>query len=150
MAKQSSFLKRMQHQHEQMEKTSVMLAEKWTRQAALDAVVLTLGYGECMGGDCWGAGRIDRFANEWASNLLEILRGAQGQPDSDAIRQKTDTLLRPKVLPEHYAEWQQRYPGWIAETLEEENARSRSQWKRDGMDTNAGVTGELLRDLREG
>lgn len=149
MAKRNGFLTKMQARHEKEAKTSIMLAEKWTRQAALDALVLTLGYGECMGKP-WGATRIKRFVDEWVPVFLWVLQGAQGDPDSDAIREQVDKRLKPKVPPDIYGDWAHRYPGFIAESIQEEQDRFRSRWKKDGMDTDAGTTNDLLRDLRGG
>lgn len=66
MGHKNAFLRRMQANHEREAKTGIMLAEKWTRQAACDALVLLFGYGECMGGTKWGketdpagGGRVD-------------------------------------------------------------------------------------------
>ena len=148
MAK-NAFLKKMQAKHEYEAKTAIMLAEKWTRQAALDALVLTLGYGECMG-EPWGAMRIKRFVDEWVPVFLWVLQGAQGDPDSDAIREQVDKRLKPKVPPELYGDWGHRYPDFIEETIAEEQERFRSRWKKDGMDTDAGTTNDLLRDLMGG
>lgn len=150
MAKRNGFLTKMQARHEYEAKTSIMLAEKWTRQAALDAVVLTLGYGRSMGKTPWGAMRIKRFTDDWVENFLLVLKGAQGAPDSDAIRAEVDKLLRAKVAPENYGDWGMRYPGFIEETIQEEQERLRPRWKRDGMDTDGGTTNALLQDLRGG
>ena len=149
MAK-NAFLKKMQAQHEREAKTSIILAEKWTRQAALDALVLTLGYGECMSKDPWGAMRIKRFVDEWVPIFLWVLKGAQAEPDSDAIRAQVDARLKPKVPPDIYGDWAHRYPGFISETIAEEQDRLRPGWKRDGMDSDGGTTEDLLRDLRGG
>jgi hypothetical protein len=149
MAKRNAFLTKMQARHEHEAKTSIILAEKWTRQAALDALVLTLGYGECMGTP-WGAKRIKRFVDEWVPIFLWVLKGAQAEPDSDAIRAQVDARLKPKVPPDIYGDWAHRYPGFISETIAEEQDRLRAGWKRDGMDTDGGATEDLLRDLRGG
>ena len=150
MAKRNGFLTKMQARHEHEAKTSIMLAEKWTRQAAMDAVVLTLGYGSSMGKDPWGAMRIKRFVDDWVENFLLVLKGAQGAPDSDAIRAEVDKLLLGKVAPENYGDWEARYPGFIVESIQEEHDRLRPKWKKDGMDTDGGTTEDLLRDLRGG
>lgn len=150
MAKRNAFLTKMQARHEHEAKTSIILAEKWTRQAALDALVLTLGYGECMSKDPWGAMRIKRFVDEWVPIFLWVLKGAQAEPDSDAIRAQVDARLKPKVPPDIYGDWAHRYPGFISETIAEEQDRLRPGWKRDGMDTDGGATEDLLRDLRGG
>lgn len=150
MAKRNGFLTKMQARHEYEAKASIVLAEKWTRQAALDALVLTLGYGECMGKGPWGALRIKRFVDEWVPVFLWVLQGAQGDPDSDAIREQVDKRLKAKVPPELYGEWGKRYPGFIEESIQEEQNRFRSRWKKDGMDTDGGTTNDLLRDLRGG
>lgn len=150
MAKRNAFLTKMQARHKNEAKTAVVLAEKWMLQAALDALVLTLGYGQSMGRTPWGAKRIKRFTDDWAENFLLVKKGSEGDPDSDAIRAEVDKLLRAKVPPENYGDWGMRYPGFIEETIQEEQERLRPRWKRDGMDTDGGTTNELLRDLRGG
>lgn len=150
MAKRNDFLTKMQVRHKNVAKTAVVLAEKWMLQAALDALVLTLGYGQSMGRTPWGAKRIKRFTDDWAENFLLVKKGSEGDPDSDAIRAEVDKLLRAKVPPENYGDWGMRYPGFIEETIQEEQERLRPRWKRDGMDTDGGTTNELLRDLRGG
>lgn len=147
MGRKNAFLTKIQKKHEREEKTAIMLAEKWTRQAALDALVLLLGYGEIMGKDSWGMKRIERAANEWTTLFLWILRGAQGSPDSDAIREQVDRLLKPKVTPELYRVWEERYPNWITETLEEEVQRLRPGWKREGDLEKDTVTSDLLKGI---
>ena len=150
MAKRNAFLTKRHARHEHEAKTSITLGEKWVRQAALDALVLTLGYGECMSKDPWGAMRIKRFVDEWVPIFLWVLKGAQAEPDSDAIRAQVDARLKPKVPPDIYGDWAHRYPGFISETIAEEQDRLRPGWKRDGMDTDGGATEDLLRDLRGG
>ena len=54
MGRKNAFLTKMQEKHKQEAKTSVVLTEKWTRQAACDALVLLFGYGESMGKKPWG------------------------------------------------------------------------------------------------
>lgn len=50
----NDFLKRLQLEQEKKSKAVGDLTERWTRQAALDAAILTLAYGKCMGNDPWG------------------------------------------------------------------------------------------------
>lgn len=147
MGRKNAFLTKMQAKHEQEAKTSIVLAEKWTRQAACDALILLLGYGTVMGKTRWGQKKILKAVKEWTELFLWVLRGLQWDPDSDAIREQTDQLLKPKVIPELYRDWDGRYPGWIHETLEEEVKRMRPKWKRDGDLTEDPVTSELLKGV---
>lgn len=147
MAKRNAFLTRMQATHAREAKTAISLAEKWTRQAACDALILLLGYGSIMGKTRWGKKKILKAVNEWTELLLWVLRGLQGYPDSDAIREQVDKLLQPKVMEELYRDWDGRYPGWIHETMEQEVNRLRPAWKRDGELTDDPVTSELLKGV---
>lgn len=147
MAKRNAFLTKMQAVHEREAKTSIILAEKWTRQAACDAMILLLGYGKCMGRYRWGRKKILLAINEWTELFLWVLEGAQGNPDSDAIREQVDRLLEPKVMPDLYRKWEGRYPGFFHETMEEEVARLRPGWKRNGELAEDPVTSNLLKGI---
>ena len=147
MGRKNAFLTKMQKNHEREAKTAITLAEKWTRQAACDALVLLLGYGDCMGKIKWGQKGIPQAVNEWTELFLWVLKGAQDQPDSDAVREKVDTLLKAKVPEELYRDWENRYPGWFTETLEQEAERMRPKWKRDGKVAEDPVTGKLLKGV---
>ena len=147
MAKRNAFLSRMQAAHEREAKASIILTEKWTRQAACDALVILLGYGDCMGKTKWGKQKIYRAVNEWVEIFLWVLRALQGYPDSDAIRVQTDKLLKPKVVEELYREWDGRYPGMLGETMEQEVERLRPSWIRGGDLTEDPVTSKLLKGV---
>lgn len=147
MGRKNDFLKKMQEKHKQEAKTSVVLTEKWTRQAACDALVLLFGYGKCMNGKPWGQKRIYNAVMEWTELFLWIMRGLQGYPDSDAIREQVDKLLKTKVPPELYIQWTGRYVGTFDETLEEEVQRMRPKWVRDGDLTEDPVTSKLLKGV---
>ena len=147
MAKKNAFLTKLQEKHKQEAKTSIVLTEKWTRQAACDALVLLLGYGESMGKTKWGQKKIYRAVMEWTDLFLWILRGLEMHPDSDAIREQTDKLLKPKVPPELYRQWTGRYVGTFEETLEEEVQRMHPKWVRDGDLTEDPVTSKLLKGV---
>ena len=147
MGRKNAFLKKMQANHEREAKTAITLAEKWTRQAACDALVLLLGYGDCMGKIKWGQKGIPQAVNEWTELFLWVLKGAQGEPDSDAIRAQVDKLLKEKVPPELYGEWEKRYPGWFTETLEQEAERMRPGWKREGKIAEDPSTSKLLKGV---
>ncbi len=88
MGHKNAFLKRMQANHEREAKTGIMLAEKWTRQAACDALVLLLGYGACMGRTKWGKKRILRAVEEWTELFLWVLKGLQGALAADTVTGK--------------------------------------------------------------
>ncbi len=147
MGRKNDFLKKMQEKHKQEAKTSVVLTEKWTRQAACDALVLLFGYGKCMNGKPWGQKRIYNAVMEWTELFLWIMRGLEGYPDSDAIREQVDKLLKSKVPPELYIQWTGRYVGTFDETLEEEVKRMRPKWLRDGDLTEDPVTSKLLKGV---
>lgn len=150
MAKTSGLLKKMQAKHEHEAKVAATLSDKWAKQAAVDSLVLTMGYGKTIGRRPWGAMRIKRFVDEWVEIWLWVIRGYEGEPDSDAIRKEVDELLKKKVPPELYMPWFYRYVGFVEKSIEEERADDRPKWKRDGMDTDGSTTEDLLRDLRGG
>ena len=110
-------------------------------------MVLLLGYGKCMGKATWGSKKIVAAIEEWTELFLWVMRGAQGHPDSDAVREQVDRLLKAKVPPERYGDWLKRYPCWNEETLEEEVERLRPSWKRDGELTDDPGTSELLKGV---
>lgn len=147
MGRKNDFLTKMQEKHKQEAKTAVVLTEKWTRQAACDALVLLFGYGESMGKKPYGQEKIYRAVMEWTELFLWIMRGLEGYPDSDAIREQVDKLIKPKVPEELYRKWEGRYVGMQEETLEEEVKRMRPKWLRDGDLTEDPVTSKLLKGV---
>lgn len=147
MGRKNAFLTKMQQQHKREAQTAIILTEKWIRQAACDALVLLLGYGEIMGKTKWGQKKNYRAVMEWTELFLWILRGLEMHPDSDAIREQVDKLLKPKVPEELYREWGVRYPGMLGETMEEEVQRMRPKWLRDGELAADPVTSKLMRGV---
>lgn len=145
MAK-NAFLKKLQAEQERKSKAVGDLTERWALQAALDAALITLGYGECMGNDQWGAKRLEAFGDELVKNMLWVTSGARYEPGADGVRAEVDKLLQKKI-PERFGPWPMRYKYWIEPTLEEEAAKNRSKWKKDGMDTEDTVTGRLLKGV---
>lgn len=112
-------------------KVSLELMKQLCDQCCVDAMILTLAYGECMGNDCWGAKRIDRFAREWAKNMLYVMEGIKGDSqEADFIRADVDKRLKAKVPIEKFVDWFGRYPMQKQETLEEEHARMGKKWRR--------------------
>lgn len=147
MAK-NAFLKKLQAEQERKNKAVGDLTERWTMQAALDAAIITLGYGSCMGGDTWGAKRLEAFGDEFVQNLLWVVTGARYDPGADGVRSEVDKLLKKKI-PHRFGPWPMRYVHWIEPTLEEEAAQNRSKWKKEGMNTDGSITDKLLKDLKE-
>lgn len=95
MAK-NAFLTKLQIEQDQKIRLVGNTMSQWSTQIAMDALVKTLGYGDCMKKDPWGEQRILAFAKEWAANVDEIWGGLTRQPDADAIRQQTDKLIEKK------------------------------------------------------
>lgn len=147
MAK-NAFLKKMQAKAQTDAKNMMDLTERFTRQAAMDAALLTLGYGKCMGNDPWGPKRLVAYGEEFIENFLFVMQGCQYSPDADAIRVQVDKLLKAKLPEDRYGDWQVRYRGWVEETLEVEAQNRRSKWVREGMESrNDGGTSELLKGV---
>lgn len=112
-------------------KLSLELMKQLCDQCCVDAMILTLSYGECMGNDCWGAQRIDRFAKEWVENMRYVMEGLEGKTqEADFIRADIDKRLKAKVPPGKYVDWSGRYPMFQTETLEEEHAKNGKAWRQ--------------------
>ena len=147
MAKNKGF-KFNEAKHERESKQAMAITEQWLKQAALDAVLITLGYGSCMGKDPWGAERLVRFGVEFIENLCMVCDGLQYTPDADAVRVKVNRLLKDKLPEESYRDWSYRYAHWIERDLETEAQVKRRTWIKDGMDIkNDGGTSELLKGV---
>ena len=147
MAKNKGF-KFNEAKHERESKQAMAITEQWLKQAALDAYLLTQGYGSCMGKDPWGAERLVRGGVEFIENLMLVCDGLQYTPDADATRAKVDKLLKAKLPEESFRDWGYRYTHWIERTLESEAKIKRRTWIKDGMDIkNDGGTSELLKGV---
>lgn len=147
MAKNKGFkFNEAKHQQETMRRMAI--TEQWLKQAGLDAALITLGYGSCMGKDQWGAERLVRFGEEFIKNLWWICGGLQYSPDADAVRAKVDKLLKDKLPEESYRDWGVRYSFWIEKSLEDEAKAERSKWIREGVNLkDDGGTSELLKGV---
>lgn len=146
MGGKNAFLKKMQASHDVKVLNVGSTMSQWASQIALDALVTTLGYGDCMKNDPWGEQRIVAFVKEWLTYVDEIWDGLGRKPDADAIRQITDDLLKKKI-PSVFAPWEERYRGWKPESLEMEVDKFRGLWKRQGLLDNDGGTSELLKGV---
>ena len=147
MAKNKGF-KFNEAKHERESKQAMAITEQWLKQAALDAYLLTQGYGSCMGKSPWGATRLVRGGAEFIENLMFVCDGLQYTPAADAVRVKVDRLLKDKLPEESYRDWGYRYTHWIERDLETEAKSKRRAWVKDGMDTkNDGGTSELLKGV---
>ena len=146
MGGKNAFLKKMQAQSDAKMMSVGSTMSQWASQIALDALVKTLGYGDCMKNDPWGEQRIVALVKEWLGYVDEIWDGLGRKPDADAIRQTTDDLLKRKI-PSVFAPWEERYRGWKPESLEQEVDKFRGLWKRQGLLDNDGGTSELLKGV---
>lgn len=148
MGSKNAFLKQMQAKRKRDTENVMDLTERFTRQAAMDAALLTLAYGKCMKRDPWGGKRLVAFGEEFIENFLFVMQGCQYSPDADAIRVQIDKLLKAKLPEDRYGDWPERYRGWVQDTLENEARKRRGKWQREGMDTrNDGGTSELLKGV---
>ena len=147
MGSKNAFFKKLKREQERKSKAVGDLTERWTMQAALDAAIITLGYGDCTKNDPWGAKRLEAFGEEFVDNLLWVISGARYEPDADGVREKVDKLLK-KKLPDRFYQWKERYIHWIEDPLEKEADRKRKQWVKDGMNVKSdGGTTELLKGV---
>lgn len=130
MGAKNDFLTRMQNQAATNELMSVAEAIAHTKQAMSDAMILALGYGECMGNDKWGEQRIMAFKKEVEEAYKnDVFPGIEVRNDSDGFRDKVDKLLK-KKCPNCFVPWRERYVFWREETLEEQAAREKKQQNR--------------------
>lgn len=148
MARKNAFLTQMQAQHDARVMHIGMTMMQWSTQVATDALVKTLGYGECMGDDPWGEMRILRLAQERLKNIDEIWNGISAKPDADAVRETTDRALEKKI-PNAYGPWEERYVSWKEQSLASEVAQFRGKWKRQGLLEDDGGTSKLLRGIAD-
>lgn len=146
MAKKNAFLWKLQAE-KQLEVESVGETMKaWTEQATLDAIILTLGYGDNMK-PTWSKARILAFVQEFLKNYRLVCSGISRAQDADANRDKVDKLLKNKVAANIFVPWEMRYRHWEALTLKEEVAENRGLWKRSGFLQKDHVTSELLKGV---
>ncbi len=97
------------------------------KQAMLDAVILVLAYGECMGNDKWGEKRIKAFVAEAEDTYKHtVFPGICKRNDADGFRGKVDELLK-KKLPSTFIPWRERYVFFKEESLEQEAKREKKQ-----------------------
>lgn len=147
MAKNKGF-KFNEAKREQESKKAMAITEQWMKQAALDAYLITQGYGACMKKDPWGAERLVRGGIEFIENLCMVCDGLQYSPDAYAARAKVDKLLKDKLPEDSYRPWGYRYVYWIERDLETEAKIKRREWVKGGMDVrNDGGTSELLKGV---
>ena len=147
MAKNKGF-KFNEAKHKQDTKRQMAITEQWVKQAGLDAALITLGYGSCMGKGQYGAERLVRFGEEFIKNLWWVCEGLAYSPDADAVRAKVDKLLKDKLPEESYREWGARYAFWVDKTLEDEARDERNKWIREGVNLkDDGGTSELLKGV---
>ena len=128
MAKKNAFLEKLQAKADTRELMSTAEGIAHTKQAMIDSIILTLGYGSCMKNDPWGEKRIMAFVEECMENYKnEVFPGIEVRDDADGFRQKTDERIA-KKCPKYYESdgpWPVRYPFWKELSLDDEAARSR-------------------------
>lgn len=128
MAKKNAFLEKLQTKAATRELMSTAEGIGQTKQGMVDAIIMTLGYGDCMKDRPWGEGRIMAFVEECLENYqTQVFPGIELRDDSDAFRKQTDELIA-KKCPKYFAEqgpWPMRYPFWTELTIEQEAARNR-------------------------
>lgn len=93
MAKNKGFRRRDAAQKQRAIDTGITM-HQLVGQVDLDALILTLGYGECMGNDRWGPERLRRFCLEWRQNTAYVYRGL----DPDAAGRADLRPGAPKAL----------------------------------------------------
>lgn len=146
MGRKNAYLTQMQRQQDTRMLNMGTVMMQWSTQVAVDALIKTLGYGACMKNDPWGEQRILALAEEWLANIDHIWGGISRQPDADAIRRQTDTMLKKKI-PSAYGPWEQRYIEWTEDTLSREVSKFRGLWKKQGLLDNDGGTSQLLKGV---
>lgn len=130
MAKNKGFRRRDAAQKRRAIDTGITM-HQLVGQVDLDALILTLGYGECMGNDRWGPERLRRFCLEWRQTTAYVYRGLDPEdPEADAVRADVDKRLFAKTTEDDRTPWEERYPMQQRETLEEETKRMKNRRKR--------------------
>lgn len=130
MAKNKGFRRRDAAQKQRAIETGITM-HQLVGQVDLDALILTLAYGECMCNDRWGRERIERFCLEWRQNTAYVYRGLDPEDsEADAVRADVDKRLFAKTTEDDRTPWEERYPMQQRETLEEETKRMKNWRKR--------------------
>lgn len=130
MGAKNEFLKKLQIKTAANELVTTADSIAKTQQAMIDAIVITLGFGSCMGNDPWGEQRIIAFVQEVRENYRnQVFPGIAVKPDADAYRGEVDKLIQ-KKCPKNFIPWEMRYPFWKNETIEEEAVRERKARNR--------------------
>ena len=125
MESKNAFLEKLQAEQAQKDLMSTADGLGKAQQAMTDAMILVLGYGESMGNDRWGEKRIMAFLEELRETYENmVFPGIEIRNDSDAYRATVDKMLKEKC-PAAFIPWEQRYPFWTEETLEQEAAREK-------------------------
>ena len=128
MASKNAFLEKLQTKIATRELMSAAEGIGQTKQGMVDAIILTLGYGDCMKGRTKGEKWIMAFVEECLENYQNVIfPGMEIRDDADAFREKADELIA-KKCPKYFAKdgpWPQRYPFWTEFTVEQEAARNR-------------------------
>lgn len=130
MGCKNDFLIRMQARAARNELMSNSETFAHVQQAMFDAIVITLGYGSCMGNNPWGEKRIQAFVDEVRDNFKkQVFPGIEVRKDSDGFRGEVDKLIA-KKCPKTFEPWPERYVFWREETIEQEAERERKTKKR--------------------
>jgi len=130
MGAKNEFLKKLQTKAAANELVSTADAIAKTQQAMIDSIIITLGFGTCMGNDPWGEKRIMDFILEVRENYrTKVFPGIAVKSDADAYRGEVDKLIQ-KKCPKNFIPWEERYPFWRNETIEQEAERERKARKR--------------------
>lgn len=130
MGAKNDFLKKLQIKTAANELVTTADSIAKTQQAMIDAIIITLGFGSCMGNDPWGEQRIIAFVQEVRENYrTKVFPGISVKPDADGHRGEVDKLIQ-KKCPKNFIPWELRYPFWKSETIEEEAVRERKARNR--------------------
>ena len=129
MGAKNNFLNELAIQRIHGELEATIYAMGQTKQAMIDAIIVTAGYGSCMKNDKWGEQRIQPFIDEVLENYRkQVFPGIEVRPDAPGFRDSTDALIQ-KKCPKYFAEkgaWPQRYhPYWEEPNMEEEKKQER-------------------------
>ena len=130
MGAKNAFLNKIKTEQKQRELLATADGLGKAQQAMFDSIILTLGYGSCMGEDVWGEKRIMAFLEEVRENYQQkVFPGIEIRDDADGFRGEVDKLLQ-KKCPGSFLPWEERYPFWNEETIEQEAERNRKERKR--------------------
>lgn len=147
MGRKNAFLTKIQQQNDAVARDMTNHMANWVRQACGDALYIMLPHSGMIYGKNLSDAKARECLAEWDEIFHMVFDGLCCAPDADYKREKTDMLLKEKLPPEMFDPWPKRYVDWEVLNTEEEAARFRRYWQKNGMFAEDTVTSELLKGI---